>query len=579
MCKGRLPMTLPLPRLITSLLAIVFFVTLAMAEEGRETVADEAGLLYSSQVLFGADGFPQVTIGLMDDQQSVRLSSPEGFVLTYLAADSTDARLTTLEVAAGASRDFEIGDATMAKVTYWCGVASLHFSQKGLLDDRIAKWRARGEQVQVFETGSVFGIRGHVIDNRTYVLAIRSFETEDEAGRAAAGIFNRFGTRTFVHAHLSRRPSGTIRVFDESGKKLALASDLVTVRPAGSGPITVQRVEYGKGYRWHGFEDRRYAGTILITFDRNGRFAVVNRVGVERLLEGLVPVEISPAAPMEALKAQAVVARGEVFAKIGARHFMDPYLLCAATHCQVYSGVDVEKDRPGRAVRATRGELLFLGAKLVDSVYSASCGGHTENNDTVWSDPPSQALRGISDMSLGEALNWPSPGSDLHAWLTVSPPAWCRLSTLNREGLYRWNKVIPSKEMDRLVAKVKPVGQVVSIQVLSRGVSGRVKVVRVVGTGGDLLVQREWPVRRLFGNLRSGMFEVEVQFDAEQMPTAFSFRGGGWGHGVGLCQIGAVGMAEHARDYRQILGHYYGGARVFRLYGAIRDPVPGSPAP
>ena len=576
MRKGRLPMMLPVPRFITGLLAVVFLVPLAIAEEGRETVADEAGLLYSSQVLFGTDGFPQVTIGLMDGQQSVRLSSPEGLVLTYMAADSGDTRQTTLDVVDGASRGFEIEDATGAKVTYRCGVASLRFNEKSLLDKRIAMWRTRGERVQVFETGSVFGIRGHVIDNRTYVLAIRSFANEDEARRAAAGIFDRFGTRTFVHAHLSRRPSGTIRVIDESGKRLALASDLVTVRPAGSGPISVRRVEYGKGYRWHGFEDRRYAGTILITFDRNGRLAVVNRVGVERLLDGLVPVEINPAAPMEALKAQAVVARGEVFAKIGARHFMDPYLLCAATHCQVYSGVDVEKDRPGRAVRSTRGELLFLGAKLVDSVYSASCGGHTENNDTVWSDPPSPALRGIGDMPLGEALNWPSPESDLHAWLTVSPPVWCRLSTLNREGLFRWSKVISSEEMDRLVAKVKPIGQVVSIQVLSRGVSGRVKVVRVVGTGGDLLVQREWPVRQLFGNLRSGMFEVEVQFDAEQMPIAFSFHGGGWGHGVGLCQIGAVGMAEHAHDYGQILGHYYGGARVFRLYGAIRNLAPGS---
>ena len=106
---------------------------------------------------------------------------------------------------------------------------------------------------------------------------------------------------------------------------------------------------------------------------------------------------------MEALKAQAVVARGEVFAKIGSRHFLDPYLLCASTHCQVYAGAGVENARTSRAVRSTRGELLFSGPRLVDSVYSASCGGHTEDNDIVWSDPPRKSLRGRPDMEPEEA--------------------------------------------------------------------------------------------------------------------------------------------------------------------------------
>ncbi len=107
----------------------------------------------------------------------------------------------------------------------------------------------------------------------------------------------------------------------------------------------------------------------------------------------------------------------------------------------------------------------------------------------------------------------------------------------------------------------------VAVQVLARGVSGRVKGVRVVGTEGELVVQREWPVRQLFGMLRSGMFLVEPLLDAEQLVRGFHFTGGGWGHGVGMCQIGATGMAEQGYDYRQILAHYYGGARVYRLYG------------
>ncbi len=164
-------------------------------------------------------------------------------------------------------------------------------------------------------------------------------------------------------------------------------------------------------------------------------------------------------------------------------------------------------------------------------------------------------------------------------WLRASPDAYCKRSSLNREGLFRWQRSYTSAEIDRLVAVKKPVGQVVSIQVLSRGVSGRVKVVRVVGTEGELLVQREWPIRKLLGTLRSGMFEVEVELDDDQMPVAFHFIGGGWGHGVGLCQIGAVGRAEHGFDYREILSHYYNGAQVFGLYGNLLKPPSPDPSP
>ncbi|MBW1809030.1 MAG: SpoIID/LytB domain-containing protein [Deltaproteobacteria bacterium] len=546
----------------------------ARASEPPEVITDEVGLLYSSQMQFGNDGFPQVTIGLMEDLSSVAISSVDGLELTFQVETEGQLIEKTLKAPARQDWSFKVQTATVAQVVYWCGVESIEFARKDLLSAAIKKWTERQEKVQIFEVGSVFGIRGHVIDNRTYILGIRSFASEDLAKLATVEIFEKYGTRTFVHAHLRRRPSGLIKIIDAAGRPSALAADLIKIRSVGGKPVIVRKVEYGKGYRWHGYQDRQYAGTILVTIDRNGRLVVVNRIGVERLLEGLVPAEIHSSVPMEALKAQAVVARGEVFAKIGSRHFLDPYLLCASTHCQVYSGVRVEKERPSLAVRATQGGLLFLGQSLVDSVYSASCGGHTENNDTVWSDPPSQALRGKLDLLSTGHQKWLPVKDNLSKWLSSNPPAFCKVSTLNRKGLFRWTRDISSAQMDKLVAKTKPIGQVVSIQVLSRGVSGRVKVIRVVGTEGDLLVQREWPIRQLFGNLRSGMFEVSIEVDEDQMPKNFKFVGGGWGHGVGLCQIGAVGRAEHGFSYKEILSHYYGGAEVYQLYGKIYADKP-----
>jgi SpoIID/LytB domain protein len=532
----------------------------APADEPGMSIDDEVGLLYSSQMHFGPDGIPLVTIGIMEQRERVSVSCEKGCELSFVVATDGEWERKTAETEAGESLTFKVAEAAPGQVQYWCGVLNIPFGEKETLKRAVGAWRERGEKVQVFEAGSVFGIRGHVIDNRVYVLAIRPQDTEEKATEEAAKVFTKTGSKTFVHAYLDRRPSGKIWVQADS------ALDLVTVRPKDGGLVTVHRVEFGQGYRWHGFEDRKFSGQILVTLGRDGRLVVVNRINAERLLEGLVPAEIPRTAPMEAIKAQAVVARGAVFAKIGTRHLLDPYLLCASTHCQVYAGVGVEHPRTSRAVRSTKGELLFRGSDLVDSVYSASCGGHTEDNDAVWSDPPKKSLRGRPDMPLEAARKWLPLEKNLSLWLRSFPPAWCNLATHNKPGIFRWQRIIPSAEMDRLIAKQKPIGQIMAIQVLDRGVSGRVKAIRVVGSEGDLVVQREWPIRQLLGMLRSGMFEVGVELDADQMPTNFHFIGGGWGHGAGMCQLGAIGMAEHNHDYRQILSHYYNGAKVFRLY-------------
>lgn len=536
--------------------------------------SDEVGRLYSSQVHFGPRGMPLVTIGLMEAQPRVELSSPGGLWLH--ARVELDGQLVdrSLRLPPGVRLRLRPVEAVPAEVLYWCAVESLSFSRKGELAEALARWQERGERVQVFEVGSVFGIGGRVIDNRTYILGIRSFSDERAAENAARQVFLTHGSRTFVHAQLARRPSGSLQVEDARGRVREKLFELARVSSDGEAPIEVHRVEHGRGYAWHGFEDRRFAGEILVTLDRSGGLTVINRVPVDRLLEGLVPAEIFPNAPMEALKAQAVVARGEVFAKIGTRHFLEPYQLCAETHCQVYSGVGAEHPRASQAVRATQGELLFLGPELVDSVYSAVCGGHSEDAHKVWNHPPSPALEGRPDMPPAEAARWSGGlGERLSAWLEAEPEAYCRRSSYARKGLFRWEKTIPAAEMERLVAAVRPIGQVMSIQVLERGVSGRALVVRVAGSQGDLVVQRELPIRKLFGGLKSAMFLVDPLLDAEQMVTGFRFRGGGWGHGAGMCQVGATGMAEQGHSYREILAHYYNGARPVSMYG--RDPSEG----
>jgi SpoIID/LytB domain len=290
--------------------------------------------------------------------------------------------------------------------------------------------------------------------------------------------------------------------------------------------------------------------------DRSGRLAAINQVAAEKLLEGLVPAEIYASSPPETLKAQAVTARGELLAKIGLRHLADPYLICSDQHCQVYRGVGHEDPRTSAAVAATKGRMLFRGERLVDAVYSASCGGHTEHNEQAWEQEPDPALRGLRDDA---SQSREEPVTDVARFLEEPSDAWCRKSSKGASS-FRWEKRIPADELRARVTKRQDIGRILELRILARGVSGRARTLEIVGEGGTVRVERELPIRQLLGSLKSALFVVEAVEGDDGVPREFVIRGGGFGHGVGMCQNGAIGQGEAGRAYADILRHYYQGS-------------------
>jgi SpoIID/LytB domain protein len=331
-----------------------------------------------------------------------------------------------------------------------------------------------------------------------------------------------------------------------------------------------RRVEFGVGYPSHGFEDRSYWGKLYVAVDREGRLALVNAAPEDKLLAGLVPAEMYPGASEEALKTQAVAARTELLTKIGTRHLGDPYLVCSSVHCQVYSGAGRENPRTTAAIAATRGQVLFSEGigDLVDTVYSASCGGFTESNENVWDDMAADpALRGRPDVAGANSGTYTRFGgaitdANIREFLTAAPPAFCK--TASKNARYRWTVRRTAAEMDQMTASLG-IGSVRSIEVLERGISGRAKTIKVTGERGDKTVRGELHIRQLFGGLSSAMFVVDVEKSGAR-PSAFVFSGGGFGHGVGMCQTGAMGMAEAGFKYTDILRHYYRGSKIRKLY-------------
>jgi SpoIID/LytB domain protein len=258
--------------------------------------------------------------------------------------------------------------------------------------------------------------------------------------------------------------------------------------------------------------------------------------------------------PFEALKAQAVTARSDVLLHLGLKRGLEGFHFTDGEGDRVYVGHSGRHPMTDAAVSATRGFVLADNDRIVPAVFSANCGGWTEDNDTVWSGPPDPNLRGIPDFSGPAAM---SPTSNCSTWVRSRPNAYCATDVNG----FRWSRRLTATELTRLVNTDFHVGVVGRVESGERGTSGRLKWVRIVGDEGSVTVRKELAIRRAFGGLPSAMFIIEVE-TGPSGPVAFTFHGGGRGHGVGLCQYGARGMALEGRDWRAIVSHYFPVSRV-----------------
>jgi stage II sporulation protein D len=546
------------------LLALVAgLLALAYAGADEMSASDKLRILYSHRFTFNRDGLPLITIAVMEGQRQVRLSA-EGGMRVLPDGDGG------AEMRAGAAWTVTAEETRPARLAWWIVVS------RQATDADVAMWRQRGYQPRTFEIGVVFGVEGDVIDSRETLLGVAAEADPAAAGRAAAALGKKWGVETSLHPELVARPEGVLVAREDKGGAVVRNADVIWFAPArADGLVTIDDVVYGGGGATSASkrETRSYHGSVYVTLGADARLTVVNAVAEDQLLAGLVPAEMYPDAPPEALKAQAVAARDELLSRVGTRHFQDPFLLCASQHCQVYAGAGSEDARTTRAVAGTRGEVLLRdgGGGLVPAYYSACCGGATESNENAWATPPDPSLRGSLD-ALGpgaKALAAFAPGitdANVAAFLAAPAEAAFCGATARSKGRYRWSVRLTAAELDKLVAASYPaVGAVRELTPLARGVSGRITSLRIVGEKGQATVTGELVIRRLLGGLKSSLFLAHAEKSGARI-TAWVIDGAGFGHGVGMCQLGAIGMADAKYDYKAILGHYYPGSHVRKLY-------------
>ncbi|MFY3744159.1 SpoIID/LytB domain-containing protein [Anaeromyxobacter sp. Red801] len=521
-------------------------------------LADPLDLLWGHRLEFAPGGEPLVTIRLMEGQREIAFR-PLAPARVLLRGGGE------LRVEAGTRLRVVAREAVPAVLAWRALLEEAPLADRARLEAQAQAWRVRGVRAETRVAGAVYGIAGRVVDNRRALLLVDGDGTQAGARAVVETLRAAHGTRATLHATLVGRPSGRLELRGEGGAPLGEADAALTLAVEGEAGFLVEGVEHEHGRAGRAREDRTYRGRLYLTLDAGGALAAVHGVPLEELLRGLVPSEMPASSPRAALEAQAVTARSNVLAQIGTRHLTDPFMLCAEVHCQAYRGDGARTGRTDAAVLATRGEALFGRADrtLVNAVYSAMCGGHGEHNDAVWDGTPDPSLRGRPDLPPGAAARWPvGLGTDalLRRFLVAGSEAYCARATGASRGRFRWTRRLDAAALARVGAELG-IGPVTALRVTARGVSGRARELEVTGAAGRAEVRGELRIRRLLGDLPSAMFLVEPEPGG-----ALSLRGGGWGHGAGMCQWGAVGRAEAGQDHREILRAYYSGAEVSRIY-------------
>ena len=412
-----------------------------------------------------------------------------------------------------------------------------------------------------------------------------------------------------AHREIVRSPSIRLTALKDSTRSAApshASKDGVEERGSGS-TFTLFNVTIGNRFHWERTEDQTFQGDLIVRLRKDGTICAINEIPLEDYLTSVISSEMSGAAPMEFLKTHAIVSRSWLLAALDRkkktkktsipagkiskrdeevirwydREDHDLFDVCADDHCQRYQGImKIISEQAEEVVRETRGMVITYQDEICDARYSKACGGITEDFDTAWDDKRVPYLTSISDASVPHQKI--GTEEEASAWILSDPEAYCHtkderlletiLPDFDREtkGFFRWTIEHSRTELEEILREKSgfDFGTLQEIVPLQRGPSGRISRLKIVGAKRSMVVGQELEIRRWLSrsHLYSSAFLVTVNYNPHGEAERFIFHGAGWGHGVGLCQIGAAVMATRGFSAEEILRHYFRGVKIQKIY-------------
>ena len=375
--------------------------------------------------------------------------------------------------------------------------------------------------------------------------------------------------------------------------------------------FSLSDVTIGVNFHWERKETQTFLGTLRFVVESD-KICAINELPVEKYLESVISSEMSATSSLELLKAHAVISRSWLLAQMKKRRDVAEsgnnffsftkkedmlirwydredhtiFDVCADDHCQRYQGITKETSpHVAEAIRQTKGQVLLDGDEICDARFSKCCGGVTEEFQYCWEDTPKNYLTAVRDIALGIESTLPNLTNEEEAekWIRFNPPAFCNtqdkrilsqvLNDYDQETVdfYRWKVTLTQEKLQQLIAdRLKmDLGSILDMKSVERGTSGRISKLQIIGTEKTFTIGKELEIRSTLSDshLLSSAFIVDkYDIDEQGVPQRFELIGAGWGHGVGLCQIGAAVMGEEGYLYDAILLHYYQGAEIKKLY-------------
>ena len=398
---------------------------------------------------------------------------------------------------------------------------------------------------------------------------------------------------------------GAAVVLTDAGGTEILRNPLIRCNPGEGATFSLAAVTIGRGFHWERRQSQLFDGALTLVAGMRGGVTAINTVPLELYLASVISSEMNSAAPPEFLKAQAITSRSWLVAmlekkertartplpsvpiRLGENEMIRWYDrqdhqrfdVCADDHCQRYQGI-MARGRAAEAVTATRGLFLTWRGEVCDARYHKACGGLTERFATAWEDAEVPYLTPVSDGP--EQFAAVETEGAAGRWFSTRPDAYCRtddrdflariLPVYDREtaDFFRWQLIYERGELEAIIKDRSGMdfGTLLEIIPVGRGPSGRLHRLKIIGSKRTFDVGKELEIRRWLSpsHLYSSAFVVHGEGASGGAPARFVLHGGGWGHGVGLCQIGAAVMAERGFPAEAILAHYFPAASLERRY-------------
>jgi stage II sporulation protein D len=406
---------------------------------------------------------------------------------------------------------------------------------------------------------------------------------------------------------LAKATSDTIVLLNEYNREIA-CSRFIKLTSSGDSTFTLFNVTIGISFHWERTEDQTFQGNLILKQREDGTIAAINEIHLEDYLQSVISSEMNPTAPPEFLRTHALLSRSwllkalerkkEIKRTISApmeeiagkeqeitrwyeQEDHDLFDVCADDHCQRYQGITrIVSEKAAEAVRETCGRIIAYNDETCDARFSKACGGLTDEFDTAWADECTPYLTSISDAPV--AHHPIMTEEDAEYWILSRPDAYCNtddaailekiLPDFDREttAFFRWKIDYSREELEEILREKSGIdfGTLKEIEPVSRGPSGRIYRLRIAGSKRTMIVGKELEIRRWLSrsHLYSSAFIVRTECGLDGEVERFVFHGAGWGHGVGLCQIGAAVMATKGFSAEDILKHYFPGIEIRKIY-------------